>query len=65
MLDQQVIAFSDVGSAETISTPTPHCRHTYIIVVRKLPMPVVLCMLSRKSYLPIQGKTALHNPECL
>ena len=34
-------------------------------VVRKLPMPVVLCPLSRKSCLPIQGKTALHNPECL
>ena len=29
------------------------------------PMPVVLCLISHLSCLPIQGKTALHNPECL
>ena len=28
--DQYVISFSDVRFAETISTPTPHCQHTYI-----------------------------------
>ena len=29
------------------------------------PIPVVLCVISHLSFLPIQGKTVLHNPKCL
>ena len=38
---------------------------TWSIMVCIWPMPVVLCLISHLSCLPIQGKTALHNPECL